>query len=80
MSILGLKEKQISEIKDPFAFDNIIKFSTYCSKQTFGGGWYYMGSVEFKNGNTKGEQKFEADNFSALIRKMEAFLKEFERL
>jgi len=37
------------------------------------GSWEFEGSVHFKNGNTKGEQKFEANNFGELFNKIANF-------
>ena len=64
----------LSELKDPFSSDCVIKLSTYCSKSIFDGRWSYNGTIGFKNGNTEGEQKFKADSLAELLKKMEAFV------
>lgn len=65
--------QRISELKNPFFTDKIIRFSTYCFKSGLGG-WNYGGTIEFENGDTKGEQKFKAEDFGTLLKKMEAFM------
>ncbi len=80
MSIIGLKEKQISELVDPFNNDCVIKMVTNCWKSDYGFGWKYGGWIEFRNGKTDGKQNFEADNFANLIRKMEKFLEELNHV
>lgn len=74
MSVLGLKDKQISALVDPFKADCVVRFSTWCDKRY--SGWYYSGDIEFKNGMTEGKQEFVADNYGALLRKMERFVEE----
>lgn len=64
--------KRISDLKNPFMADKIVKFSTYC--YPIMGRWKYSGTIGFKNGNTEGEQKFQADDFGALLTKMEKFM------
>lgn len=64
----------LSNFKDPFAKDCIVSISTYCfvsfDKRE------YTGSVEFKNGDTKGEQEFEGTSLTDVLKKMEAFVEQ----
>lgn len=64
---------RISDLKNPFMADKVIRFSTYCNAG-WGGQWSYTGTIEFQNGNTKGEQKFKGDDFGSLLKKMEQFM------
>ena len=63
-------------IENPFSKDCITNVSMRASrglfdKETF----YFRGSVEFKKGNTTGEQKFEADSLDELYIKIANFCK-----
>lgn len=69
---------RISELNNPFFKDKIIAFRTYCNKSMFSANWTYAGCIEFQNGNTKGIQEFEADDFAGLLKKMETFMAELE--
>jgi len=69
----------ISIIKDPFNSESMTVFSVNCYKGAFiDKSWRYKGRVEFENGDTKGEQHFEADSLQNLLIKMEAFVKELK--
>lgn len=68
----------LADFKDPFSSDKIIKLSTYCSKDIFTGDWIYRGTIGFQNGNTEGEQKFQASSLAELLKKMEAFVQELK--
>ena len=65
--------ESLSEMKDPFTSDCI---ETICFR--IGKGWLdrrvgYSATVEFRNHNTKGEQRFTADDFPSLFKKVEEF-------
>lgn len=79
MNSIDLREQanRISELTNPFEADCIIRLSTWCAKNGWSG-WRYTGTIEFENGNTKGEQKFSAENFGALLKKMELFVEELK--
>lgn len=64
----------LAGFKDPFQKDCVIRVSTWCAKLTFGGGWTYTGTVEFQNGDTKGEQKFKGESLANVLQKMEVFV------
>lgn len=53
-------------VKDPFKGDYIEGIHMHANKQLIGGGFRFSGSVEFKNGNTGGEQKFKANSLGEL--------------
>lgn len=80
MALTDIKEgrKGLSDLKDPFRSDCVKRFSTWCAK-LWSGKWTYTGTIEFQNGNTKGEQKFDAENFGGLLKKMEIFIEELEK-
>lgn len=64
----------ISIIKDPFLADKMTNFNIYCGMSF--NGWYYKGSIEFKNGATAGKQSFEGESLQDVLQKMETFVKE----
>lgn len=70
-------EKLPSIINDPFRKNKVVTISTY-SYQTYSGNWNFTGKVEFSNGNTKGEQKFEGENFDHVVLKIKALLEELQ--
>lgn len=63
-----------SDLKDPFRVDAIERIWFGISKS-----WLdksvmnFTATVEFRNGNTKGEQKFNAPDFETLVRKVKDF-------
>lgn len=67
--------QSITDLKNPFSTDKMVQFSTYC-RRGYNGVWKYTGTIEFENDKTEGSQRFEADDFSALLKKMEAFINE----
>lgn len=64
-----------SVIENPFSKDCITNVSMRASKSLVYETFYFRGSVEFKKGNTTGEQKFEADSFDELYIKIANFCK-----
>ena len=73
-NLLGNGGNQLpAEINNPFSMEHIEKISMYCSKDMFGDGFSIRGYVEFKNGETKGEQKFEAGSLGELFVKIHGF-------
>lgn len=75
---LAQQANRISDLTNPFMSDKVIAFRAYCNKSAFSGSWSYNGSIEFQNGNTKGEQKFSGPDFASLLKKMETFMAELE--
>jgi len=65
-----------SIVNDPFKKNKIVSIDAHYTKRVFGTGeWYAWGHVEFKDGNTSGTQRFEAENLDALMVQMHNFLK-----
>lgn len=64
-----------TDINDPFKSEMIesIWMRSYKSRIS---GWTYNGEVEFRNGNTKGEQTFQATTFNDLIAQINLFIEE----
>lgn len=72
-----LKDSAASVLNDPFSKNNMIGLSTYCSVG-YNGEWSYRGTVNFKNGDTEGEQSFKGESLSGLLTKMQAFVETLE--
>jgi hypothetical protein len=66
------KEKLPSILKDPFSKINVRRI--YVSFSYTFNQWQANGSVEFLNGDTKGEQKFEGETFDEVVLKIKTFL------
>jgi hypothetical protein len=47
-------------------------------KNIFGGNFSASGSVEFQNGNTKGEQNFTGETFDEVVLKIKAMLENLD--
>ena len=74
-NLLGdVKGTELSVIKDPFGKDHvgdiIIHYRSTCIDKP-----YWVGSVEFRNGNTKGEQRTpHCDTFEELVAAMKQIM------
>ena len=67
------EEKMLDVLKDPFKKGSIISIRTNASQSLFNKTWTFSGIVEFKNGDTTGEQRFKGDSFDDVILKMKTF-------
>lgn len=70
------KESLPSDLNNPFNKRNIESVYVSFRRGILSGNWNAYGSVEFKNGNTSGEQKFEGATFDEVVIKIKAFLDE----
>jgi hypothetical protein len=69
------KEQLPSVLNDPFKKTHVKRIYVSFSENVFIDGKYSAnGSVEFANGNTKGEQKFDGDTFDEVVLKIKSFL------
>lgn len=73
-------EKVPSILKNPFK--KVCVKRIYVSYQESWGGqrWTAIGSVEFQNGDTKGEQEFKAETFDEVVRKIKSFLEDLDKM
>jgi hypothetical protein len=74
MNLLGFGKEKLSIVKDPFNKSSIEYISVVFRKKLFGGEWEAHGSVEFKNGQTEGIQKFKAESFDEVVLQMKEFI------
>lgn len=71
MQEIDLKtEEKISIVKDPF--NKYMVTSVWIHHMSTSPGW--SGSIEFKNGDTEGKQKFNEKEFNDLVLKMRHFI------
>jgi hypothetical protein len=77
MLLLGDKETELpTALNDPFQKDKWNRIFLYIwNADKFNEKIRYQADVKFQNGNTKGEQSFNADDFKDLINQVEAFMK-----
>lgn len=76
MSLFNMKPSAISDLKNPFSEDMIEVVHFHCYKRPlFGGPPTFSAIIKFQNGDTTGEQRVEAENFAALVQKVDAFIK-----
>ena len=64
-----------SILKDPFSKVCVSWVSVFYSPNFFSDKWEAHGTVEFKNGNTKGEQSFKAETFDECTAQIREFIK-----
>lgn len=68
-----------SVIENPFDIKSIDGIHIFYGKYAIGGEPYFSGNVQFKKGNTKGEQSFDGNDLSDVFIKIMNFCKELER-
>jgi hypothetical protein len=68
----------VSILKDPFASSNIEAVMLRAWRK-YDGAFDFYSKVEFKNGNTKGEQQIDAASFEELLTKTKAFLETLKK-
>lgn len=71
MFLLGDKTKNLpTEFKNPFNSQKIeaVRMHIYPKDNDI------RATIEFKNGNTKGEQSFRGSDFNEIMRRMQAFV------
>jgi len=66
-------------IVNPFNVENITSIMIVYGRSLLRGTPYFTGKVEFKKGNTKGEQSFDGKNLVDVFIKVRDFCKELER-
>jgi hypothetical protein len=76
MKFLGFGQERLpSVIKDPFSKNQVERISvTFWRSPFMPRDWEAYGSVEFKNGETTGEQKFKGQTFDEVVVKIKAML------
>jgi hypothetical protein len=70
------KTNMVSVLKNPFESDKIERIYLFMNKGF--SGCYWSGGIQFKNGNSEGEQKFRVDgaeNIHIILNQMDEFIK-----
>ena len=70
------KESLPSDLNNTFNKRNIESIYVSFRRGILSGKWNAYGSIEFKNCNTSGEQKFDGATFDEVVVKIKAFLNE----
>ena len=75
MNLLGkIKPSAMSILNDPFRKDKWVAMHIHMYNENSFCGKNISATVEFENGNTKGEQKFTDDTFAGLVTQIENFI------
>jgi ABC-type antimicrobial peptide transport system permease subunit len=72
------KEKLPSIINDPFKKSKVKSIRVHYGEKVFGIGWHAYGVLEFQNGNTTGEQKFNGETFDDVVASIKEVLNQLE--
>lgn len=74
--LLDTKQEGISVLKNPFSENNIeeIHMHIYRADGSIRIRDTYKGTINFKNGNTKGSQSFDCNSFDELVGEIKAFI------
>ena len=71
-------EKLPSQILDPFSIECLKSVRIHMSEKSHGDGWYFIATIETRNGNTKGEQKVHGESPEDLLKKVGSILEELK--
>ena len=74
MNLIGIGSESLSIINNPFAKSKITRVQVVYRKNLFEDEWLAEGRVEFKNGQTSGDQKFEGKDFNDVLVQVREFL------
>lgn len=66
------------ELNDPFNSDYITSINITTYKSAWASNWVTYGTVEFKRGNTTGNQKFEGTDLVDVLKQIHTFVNNLE--
>lgn len=78
LKLFGNTSSVPSSLNNPFATDKVERIFICMGKRIFDGTFYFSGSVEFSNGRTKGEQKFEGTDIMDVVKQIYTFLEQLK--
>lgn len=78
LKLFGNTSSVPSSLNNPFATDKVERIFICMGKNLFSRDFYFSGTVEFSNGRTKGEQKFEGTDIMDVVKQIYAFLEELK--
>lgn len=68
-----LRHEDVSPFKDPFNKESLTNVFIHIRKSSYSGKVEFSATVRFENGNTIGEQNFEAEDFPGLLAQIQQF-------
>lgn len=68
-----LRNADASPFKNPFNKESLTNVFIHIRKSGYSGEVGFSATVRFENGNTKGEQKLEAEDFPGLLAQIQQF-------
>lgn len=78
LKLFGNTSSVPSSLNNPFAADKVERIYINMSKSLFSDKFMFHGSVEFTNGQTKGEQKFNGTDIMGVVKQIYAFLEQLK--
>lgn len=78
LKLFGNTSSVPSSLNNPFATDKVERIFISMNKSLFSDKFMFHGSVEFTNGRTKGEQKFEGTDIMDVVTQIYNFLEELK--
>lgn len=76
--MFGSNTHMPTTLNNPFAIDKVENIWIHMRKNLFSKGFSFTGSVEFSNGRTNGEQKFEGADIMDVVKQIYAFLEQLK--
>lgn len=78
LKLFGNTSSVPSSLNNPFATDKVSDIWIHMRKGIWDGEYKFTGSVEFSNGRTNGEQKFEGTDIMDVVKQIYAFLEQLK--
>lgn len=78
LKLFGNTSSVPSSLNNPFATDKVERIFISMNKSLFSDKFMFHGSVEFTNGRTKGEQKFDGTDIMDVVKQIYAFLEQLK--
>lgn len=78
LKLFGNTSSVPSLLNNPFATDKVERIFISMSKNLFRDEFMFYGSVEFINGHTKGEQKFDGTDIMDVVKQIYSFLEQLK--
>lgn len=73
-NLIGDYENIPQVLKNPFDLEKITEINIHSRKRLFEDTWVHYGTVEFKNGSTKGAQEFEGKDIMDVLKQIYTFV------
>ena len=76
--MFGSNTHMPTTLNNPFAIDKVENIWIHMRRSLWNEEFKFTGSVEFTNGRTKGEQKFEGSDIMDVVKQIYAFLEQLK--